>query len=199
FHDRAGPAARLARLAYKSKGNKAFWAVHDQLFEDNTDLSDERLLEIGRNAGLSSWAIKNVIKSDARDPKVDASLALAQDLNARGTPHFFINGQRLAGAQAEEKFVAMIDVAMARARALVADGTPRAKVYAQLMATAKGPEPFEMRPAPAVPADAPSRGPASAKVTVQVFSDFQCPFCSRALPTLDEIRKRYPQQVRIVY
>jgi protein-disulfide isomerase len=45
----------------------------------------------------------------------------------------------------------------------------------------------------------PSRGPADAKVTVVEFSDFQCPFCQRAKPVLDEIATRHPNDVRIVY
>jgi protein-disulfide isomerase len=31
------------------------------------------------------------------------------------------------------------------------------------------------------------------------FSDFQCPFCQRAKPVLDEIATRHPKDVRIVY
>jgi len=42
-------------------------------------------------------------------------------------------------------------------------------------------------------------GPESAKVTVVEFSDFQCPFCSRVTPTLNEIEKAYGNQVRIVF
>jgi predicted DsbA family dithiol-disulfide isomerase len=44
-----------------------------------------------------------------------------------------------------------------------------------------------------------SRGPADARVTVVEFSDFQCPFCQRAKPVLDEIATRHPNDVRIVY
>ena len=45
----------------------------------------------------------------------------------------------------------------------------------------------------------PSRGPADAPVTIVEFSDFQCPFCQRAKPVLDEVAKRHPNDVRIVY
>ncbi|HTO54170.1 MAG TPA: thioredoxin domain-containing protein [Myxococcota bacterium] len=50
-----------------------------------------------------------------------------------------------------------------------------------------------------VDATGPSRGPADAPVTVVEFSDYQCPFCKRAEPTVQELLKRYPTQVRVVY
>jgi protein-disulfide isomerase len=51
----------------------------------------------------------------------------------------------------------------------------------------------------AVAADGPSRGPEGAPVTIVEFSDYQCPYCKRAEPTLDQVLKRYPEQVRLVY
>jgi protein-disulfide isomerase len=45
----------------------------------------------------------------------------------------------------------------------------------------------------------PTKGPASAKITVVEFSDFQCPFCSRVNPTMARIAKEYPDDVRIVF
>ena len=44
-----------------------------------------------------------------------------------------------------------------------------------------------------------SIGPESAPVTIVEFSDFQCPYCSRVVPTVKEIAARYPDQVRIVF
>jgi protein-disulfide isomerase len=46
---------------------------------------------------------------------------------------------------------------------------------------------------------APARGDADAKIAVIEFSDFQCPFCSRALPTLAQIEQQYGDKVRIVF
>lgn len=46
---------------------------------------------------------------------------------------------------------------------------------------------------------APVRGPEDAPVTVVEFSDFHCPFCRRVQPTLRELLRKYPTQVRIVY
>lgn len=45
----------------------------------------------------------------------------------------------------------------------------------------------------------PSVGAADAKVSIVAFSDFQCPFCSRAVPTLEQVEKEYGDKVRIVF
>jgi len=45
----------------------------------------------------------------------------------------------------------------------------------------------------------PARGPAGAPVTIVEFSDFQCPFCSRITPTLDQVVSKYGNKVRLVF
>ena len=45
----------------------------------------------------------------------------------------------------------------------------------------------------------PSRGPQNAKVTIVEFSEFQCPFCKKFKPTIDQIAKEYPNDVRHVF
>ncbi|HTA18446.1 MAG TPA: thioredoxin domain-containing protein [Polyangia bacterium] len=50
-----------------------------------------------------------------------------------------------------------------------------------------------------VPLEGPSKGPATAKVNIVEFSDFQCPFCSRVVPTIQQIEKAYPNDVRIFF
>lgn len=46
---------------------------------------------------------------------------------------------------------------------------------------------------------APIRGNADAKVTIVEFSDFQCPFCKRALPTVDQVMKEYGDKVKLAF
>lgn len=52
---------------------------------------------------------------------------------------------------------------------------------------------------PAVTARNPSKGPADAKVTLQIFSDFECPFCVRSAPTLGDVEERFHGRVRLVW
>jgi protein-disulfide isomerase len=56
-------------------------------------------------------------------------------------------------------------------------------------------EPLRAEVAPTGPA----KGPANAPVTIVEFSDFQCPFCSRIVPTLEQVKAKYGDKVRIVF
>lgn len=43
------------------------------------------------------------------------------------------------------------------------------------------------------------KGNKNAPVTVVEFSDFQCPYCAKFAPTIDEVLKAYPNDVKFVY
>jgi protein-disulfide isomerase len=45
----------------------------------------------------------------------------------------------------------------------------------------------------------PAKGPASAPVTIVEFSDFECPFCKNVVPTLEQVKQKYGDQVRLVF
>ena len=44
-----------------------------------------------------------------------------------------------------------------------------------------------------------TKGPADAPVTLVLFDDFQCPYCARLVPTIEQIMQAYPNQVRVVF
>lgn len=48
-------------------------------------------------------------------------------------------------------------------------------------------------------ANAPAKGPAGAPVELIEFSDFQCPFCLRAHPTVDKVLATYGDRIHFVY
>jgi protein-disulfide isomerase len=47
--------------------------------------------------------------------------------------------------------------------------------------------------------DAPFMGMADAPVTIVLFSDFQCPYCSKMGSFFDEVFARYPDKIKLVY
>jgi protein-disulfide isomerase len=45
----------------------------------------------------------------------------------------------------------------------------------------------------------PARGPANAPITIVEFSDFQCPYCQTASPTVAKVLQTYGERIRFVY
>ena len=48
-------------------------------------------------------------------------------------------------------------------------------------------------------AGAPALGPADAKITVVEFSDFECPYCAKAVENMRTIQAAYPGKIRLIY
>jgi protein-disulfide isomerase len=221
FHARALPSALAAEAAREQKGDAGFWAMHDRLFELSPSL-DPASLELAAGAvGLDLPRFRAALEGKAAEPRIRRDQALASALGATGTPAFFINGRKVTGAQPFESFRVVVEEELRKAEALVAAGTLPDQVYAQLMqggatapvmmagpaAPGAAPEAPTAPPAPppvqyrkvALRADDPVRGPADAKLTIVLFSDFQCPFCARVEPTLKQLEEAFKGQVRVAW
>jgi protein-disulfide isomerase len=55
------------------------------------------------------------------------------------------------------------------------------------------------RVAVSIPPGTPAIGPADAPVTIVEWSDYQCPFCRRAHPTVEQLLAEYKGDIRFVY
>jgi len=197
FHPRALPAANLALEARAQKGEAGFLEANRRLFEGKLEEAD--LLALGKELKLDEKRLRNALANNTHAAEIETDSDLAQDFKASGTPHFFINGLRLSGAQPLENFVTAVDAQLKVASALVAAGTPRAAVYDEIMKHAQEAAPPERKEIPAASADNPSRGPLNAPILIHEFADFQCPFCQKVDKTLSELEKAYPNKLRFVW
>ncbi len=199
MHANAKLAAE-ASLAANEQGK--FWEFHDRMFANQQALDRASLEKSAQELGLDVARFKAALDTGKFRARVEQDAAAGSDAGANGTPTFFINGRKLVGAQPVTSFKAVIAEELTRADKLLASGVSREALYAKLLSevpTAVEP------PTPAEKVDnldiagAPVRGPANAKVTVVVFSDFQCPFCSRAVPTLKALEEQYPGKIRFAF
>jgi protein-disulfide isomerase len=201
FHPRAEPAAEAALEVRAEKGDSAFWAMHDELLGGSADdLGDEALVERAVRLGARADAVKAAISGHTHRKHIEEDADVAEDFEANGTPHFFINGRRLVGAQPKEKFEEIIEDEMKRAEGAIAGGTKPEALYDALLHDGQGPPEPERKTLPAnLPGHDPTRGSGSARVTVHEWSDFQCPFCKRAQPVLEQVVRDYAGRVKIVW
>ncbi len=199
FHKRATPASNLAIEAQKQKGLDGFWAAHELLFKNQKALEDADLEKYAAELGLDVEKAKKAMADNKYGDIINADNELADEVEAGGTPHFFINGRRLSGAQPVEAFKKVIDEQLVAAEALVAKGIARKDVYETLQKEAKEAAPPEKKDVGPIPEGSPWKGGEKAKVTIQIFSDFECPFCKRVEGTLGQVEKEFGEKVKFVW
>jgi protein-disulfide isomerase len=206
FHTHAAAAARAA-MAANAQGK--FWQLHDALFANQQRLEDADIEGYASGLGLDMRRWRFNRDSSRIQDEIDQDARYGKTVDANGTPTFFINGIRVVGAQPFAKFADIIDDQIKLANDLKAKGVRPSDLYSKLVslnvaAAPPASSPSTLAPdADAVvkvdPGNSPSRGPSDAKVTIVQFSDFQCPFCSRAYKTMNELERAYQGRVRMVF
>ena len=106
------PIAHAAAEAAHRQGK--FWEMHDLIFANQRELTDEKFFEHGAQLGLDVEQFKQDYASPSVKERVDANSKEASGLGVTGTPGFFINGRFLSGAKPFEEFKKLIDEELAR-------------------------------------------------------------------------------------
>lgn len=210
FHKQAPEAAKAALAAHRQG---KFLEMHDLLFENQkrfkTEDMTELSVEFAKKLKLNIKKFKKDLKSKKIKKGIAKDMALAQKVEARGTPNFFINGVNLVGAQPFSTFEVEIDKQLEIAKKIkkkkrlsgtklykaavayniaqmpqtVAPKKPAAKINLKLLKIGKS----------AV------LGKKKAKIMIYVFSSFECPYCKLGAATIKQVVKDYDHRVSIVF
>jgi len=205
----AEPAAEAALEVRAEKGDAAFWDVHDRLAARQDALTKpgangspdiDAIVGIATAAGADASKVRKAIAAHTHEPEIQDDLDLAEDFEVEGTPCFFVNGRRLEGVQPQAKVERMIDEELQRARELLSKGTPREALYEALVGGGAGPWVPTSKTLPAsLPAYDPALGDPNARVTVHVWSDYQCALCTAVERTMADLRKEHGGRIRFVW
>ena len=117
FHQFAQKAAEAAECAGKIGGAKAFWAMHDKLFQVGQPqgrLDIASLKQFAKEIGLDEKRFSQCIDTGETAQIVMQDMNESQRLGVRGTPTFFINGVPVRGALPFEAFKQVIDQELQR-------------------------------------------------------------------------------------
>ncbi len=216
------PLSQLAAEASAAAAEQGqFWRYHDLLFSRRDATPDRATLEgYAKELGLDLERFRDALDSERARLVVDADSILAGKLGVRGAPVVFVNGRPLRGLTELAQLEKLIDEESAGAEALLDNGVAPRELYqrvAQAPVASGTPEgQAEPAAAPAAPRNrgldpkavyklpvaesAPSRGPKDAKVTIVLWSDFECGFkCSQIEPVLMTLAAAHPKDVRIVW
>jgi len=125
IHSRALPASQAA-LCAKDQGK--YWEMHNLLFDNQKQLSDEDLKGRAVTLGLDTAAFNDCFDSKAHEKVINDDLAAARSLGVRGTPSFVIGitdpddpdkahmTEFINGAQSLDKFKEAIDKVLEAAK-----------------------------------------------------------------------------------
>lgn len=222
MHQQAKPASEAVLAAHaQGKG----WEMHDLVFENAKALSNEDLIRYAEQVGVPDMAkFKSDLEGHTYAAKVEADVKQGQTFGISSTPCFFLNGIAHRGTKSPEQLKQLIEEEKKNVQALIDAGSKREEVYARILRAAKtsreapkpdakaaaaakakqkaGPRAGKPDPAKsyAVPTEGrPQKGLDTALVTIVEYSDFECPYCRKVLPSLTQIQEKHGDNVRVVF
>lgn len=87
------PHAELAAEATEAAGAQGkFWPMHDLLFEHQRHLDAGHFLGYAKDLGLDVTRFENEMRDHVYLQRVQAQIAVAEQLRVRATPTFYVNG-----------------------------------------------------------------------------------------------------------
>jgi protein-disulfide isomerase len=90
-------AERAAEAAEAAGAQGKFWAMHDQLFQNQDRLDDDSLMDYAAVIGLDTRRFTHDLMSRAHLPRVHEDFSGGVRSGVNGTPTFFIDGLRYDG------------------------------------------------------------------------------------------------------
>ncbi len=107
--DELHPEARLAAEAGNCAADQGkFWEYHDKLYQNQTDLSENKLMQFAKELDLDTNKFQSCLQSGRHAQEVEEDYQDGLDAGVRGTPTFFINGNRIPGSIPEDVLDAII-------------------------------------------------------------------------------------------
>lgn len=174
--------------------------IKDQLFEQETEEGKEaKLYEVRANAAENLVA-QRLLDAEAKRQNTTADALLEAEARKRfavsdeEVQRFYDDNKRSFGERPFDDMKAQIREHLERRAAPEA-----ARRYVDELRQQAKVEILIERPRTQVAATGPARGPADAPVTIIEFSDYQCPFCRRAEPTVEQVLAKYEGKVRFVF
>lgn len=179
----------LGRLSLEVANLKKEKAAPAPVAAGNQQAAPDRKLDVpslktyAKEFGMDSTKFDACLDGGTYADRVASEQKEGQNFGVTGTPSFLINGVLLVGAQPQSSFEAIIDAELkngtgnVEAKKLGEDGKRNKVNYGT----------------------GPVKGAGNAKIKIVEFTDFECPFCERAFPTIEALMKKYEGKISLEY
>ena len=124
FHKDALPAAKAAHAAFLQG---KFWEMHDALYANQNNLTEDFFISQAQALGLNVSQFKQDYYSESTEKYINKSIKDGQAAKIAGTPSFFINGELFVGAQPLDNFKTAINNSIKRADEYIAANKGKAQ------------------------------------------------------------------------
>ena len=170
---------------YRAQISQAKQQIYDGKRQALDDLIGKKLEENAAKAkGVSVDAYVKTEVEDKVDPVTPADV-----------DNFYTQNQRQFGSKSKDEVAPQINDMIKRNRV----AQKRNELRASLRAATTVRTLLEVPRMQVSPGDSQPRGPKDAPVQLILFSDFQCPFCSRVETTLKQVKDRYGDKIAIYF
>jgi protein-disulfide isomerase len=107
-------AQKAAEAGECAQDQGMFWEYHDKLYQNQSTLTESRLVEFAVELNMNSYQFELCLNSGRYANEVLGDYEDGLEAGVRGTPTFFINGNRIAGAIPQDILDALIQSILSR-------------------------------------------------------------------------------------
>jgi len=174
--------------------------IKGQLFDQATDNQNPSKLYELRSRAVDDMLNERLLEQEAAPLGLTPDQLLRRETEVQSAVGdeellaFYEENKGRMGEVAFEEVKPQIQQHLQQQRGLTA-----AKEYIQALRAKASVEIYLDAPRVEVAATGPSLGPDDAPVVIIEFSDYQCPYCRRAEPVIQQLLERYPSEIRLVF
>lgn len=148
-------------------------------------ISVANLKVMAKGFGLDMTKFNQCLDNGTMAEKVKSESQEGADLGVSGTPSFFINGISIVGSLPQADFEKVIDAELKNG---TGDKVKLDSTGAVSKRVAKVPYGVGY-----------IKGSKDAKIKIMEYTDFECPYCNRAFPTIEALLAKYGNNISLEY
>lgn len=188
-----------ARAAAAAQRQGKFWQMRAALHEARFSVGRDAMDAIATKVGLNLATFNKDIDSDAVRAQVLRDSLGAYEVGAHSFPNILANGVRIKKPKDFNALKSLVDGQIARAKTLAAQGHSGAALYAKAVEGGKTFPQLAPKVAKFDTSNAPTKGNPKGSIQMVAFEDFECPFCSKSAPNLQQFMNAFPKDVALVF